>query len=261
MPLHLVHAEEWTTPHEIPNAVADVRRRWADALLSEAAAELRTSHPGLVVGTESADGRPAASLAAIAKNASLVVLGSRGLGGLTGFVLGSVAMALVHTVEQPIVLVRADEDAEADADVHHRDRDLVVGLDISRPCAALLAFAFAEASRRNCRLHAVHSWKLPPVAGYGSAYDPRVYAQLDLGAKANLDDALRPWREKYPAVDTLGHSSDGHPVRHLLRKASGAGLLIVGRRIRRPSVGTHIGPVTHAVIHHAQVPVAVIAHE
>ncbi|MFE9557784.1 universal stress protein [Streptomyces sp. NPDC006703] len=260
-PLHLVHAEEWSTPLDIPVTAADVRRRWADALLREAADELRSSHPGVAVSTESFDGRPATSLAVLAGSASMLVLGSRGLGGLTGFILGSLAMELIHTIERPVVLVRASEDAEAHPGEHHRDRELVVGLDTSRPCDALLAFAFEEASRRSCTLHAVHTWKLPPVAGYGAAYDPRLHAQLDLSARAGLNDLLRPWQEKYPTVHVTGHASAGHPAWQLLEKASGAGLLIVGRRIRRSPVGAHIGPVTHAVIHHARVPIAVIAHE
>ncbi|MFD5932284.1 universal stress protein [Streptomyces sp. NPDC060333] len=260
-PLHLVHVEESTAPLDAPAPTADVRRHWTDALLSEAADDLLTSHAGVVVSTESIDGPPAASLKKAAEDASMLVLGSRGLGSLTGYILGSVAMAVVHTTERPVVLVRTDEDAEASAgSTHTHDRPLVVGLDLSRPCDTLLAFAFAEASLRDCALHAVYSWKLPPVAGYGSAYDPRVHAQLDLSARTNLSDVLRPWREKYPAIDVIEHASAGHPVHQLMEKASGAGLLIVGRRIRRSPVGAHIGPVTHSVIHHARVPVAVIAH-
>lgn len=91
----------------------------------------------------------------------MLVLGSRGLSTLTGFVLGSVGMAVIQATERPIVLVRAAEDATPHVHGRHMDRDIVVGIDISRPCDDLLAFAFDEASRRACTLHALHSWMLP----------------------------------------------------------------------------------------------------
>ncbi|MFD5929037.1 universal stress protein, partial [Streptomyces griseoaurantiacus] len=36
--------------------------------------------------------------------------------------------------------------------------------------------------------------------------------------------------------------------------------VVVGRRVRRTLFGVHIGAVTHAVMHHATAPVAVVAH-
>ncbi|WP_179202557.1 universal stress protein, partial [Streptomyces caniscabiei] len=37
-------------------------------------------------------------------------------------------------------------------------------------------------------------------------------------------------------------------------------LVVVGRHVRRSPLGAHIGPVAHAVLHHAGVPVAVVPH-
>ncbi|GGR27498.1 universal stress protein [Streptomyces aurantiogriseus] len=37
-----------------------------------------------------------------------------------------------------------------------------------------------------------------------------------------------------------------------------AGLVVVGRRVHRPVLGLRIGPVTHAVRHHAAAPVALV---
>uniref|UniRef100_UPI0037D9C254 universal stress protein n=1 Tax=Streptomyces sp. C11-1 TaxID=3444503 RepID=UPI0037D9C254 len=37
-----------------------------------------------------------------------------------------------------------------------------------------------------------------------------------------------------------------------------AGLTVVGRRVRGSSLGTRIGPVAHAVLHHARTPVVVV---
>ncbi|MFJ7591336.1 universal stress protein [Streptomyces sp. NPDC097617] len=261
MPLHLIHSEEWSSPRDRPMPTSDVRRHWAQALLNETADELRASHPGLDVVIRSLDGRPAAELAGVAAGASMIVLGSRGLGTVTGFVLGSVGMAVIQATVRPVVMVRAIEDAVPHPDGRHAARELLVGLDISRPCDALLAFAFEEAARRACALHVLHTWSLPPLVGYGAAYDPRVHAQLEMSAQASLGDALGPWRDKYPDVGVISRASVGHAATSLVERSSEAGLIVVGRRIRRSSIGAHIGPVTHAVLHHAKAPVAIIAHE
>ncbi|WP_314245509.1 universal stress protein [Streptomyces kutzneri] len=261
VPLHLVHAEEWSSPHDLPMPTSDVRRHWAQALLNETADALRARHPELEVGIRSIDGRPAAELASVAAGVNMIVLGSRGLGTVTGFVLGSVGMAVIQATVRPVVMVRASEDAVPHPDDWHAARELLVGVDISRPCDALLAFAFEEAARRACALHVLHSWSLPPLVGYGAAYDPRVHAQLGMSAEASLHDVLAPWRDKYPDVGVIARTSLGHAATELIRMGSEAGLIVVGRRIRRSSIGAHIGPVTHAVLHHAKAPVAVIAHE
>ncbi|WP_406087360.1 universal stress protein [Streptomyces virginiae] len=261
VPLHLVHAEEWSSPRGLPVPTSEVRRHWAQALLTETADELRASQPGLDVDVRSFDGRPAAELAGVAAGASMIVLGSRGLGTVTGFVLGSVGMAVIQATIRPVVMVRASEDAVQHPDGRHAARDVLVGVDISRPCDALLAFAFEEAARRACALHVLHSWLLPPLVGYGAAYDPRVHAQLEMNANASLGDVLGPWRDKYPGVGVISRASAGHASTELVDRSSEAGLIVVGRRIRKSSIGAHIGPVTHAVLHHAEAPVAVIAHD
>ncbi|MFD9268556.1 universal stress protein [Streptomyces goshikiensis] len=261
VPLHLVHAEEWSSPRDRPVPTSEVRRHWAQALLNETADELRASHTELDVDIRSLDGRPAAELAGVAAGANMIVLGSRGLGTVTGFVLGSVGMAVIQATVRPVVMVRASEDAVQHPDGRHAAREVLVGVDISRPCDALLAFAFEEAARRASTLHVMHSWSLPPLVGYGAAYDPRVHAQLEMSANASLGDVLGPWQDKYPDVGVISRASAGHAATELIERSSGAGLIVVGRRLRRSSIGAHIGPVTHAALHHAKAPVAVIAHE
>lgn len=53
-------------------------------------------------------GSPATTLLETAKGADLVVVGSRGLGGFTGLLLGSVSHQLARHVECPLVVVPAD---------------------------------------------------------------------------------------------------------------------------------------------------------
>ncbi|MEW1636907.1 universal stress protein [Streptomyces sp. NPDC093801] len=257
--LRLVHAGERPAP-SVPQAAGAVRAEWAEALLRESAAALRRVHPELDVTTGTVSGPPAAALAADAAGSDLLVLGSRGLGTLAGFAVGSVANAVLHSTERPVVLVRSAEDALAHPNGGHTGRDLVVGVDISRPCAPVLAFAFEEASRRSCGLHVVHAWTPTPLFGAGTAYDPRIRAQLHETMAGDLEDALAPWRKEFPAVTVTARAPMGHAAQKLLDAGAQAGLVVVGRRIRRPPHGARVGSTTHAVIHHSVSPVAVVAH-
>jgi hypothetical protein len=70
-----------------------------------------------------------------------------------------------------------------------------------------------------------------------------------------------PRREEFPTVKIDPQATIGQPTVQILDAAKGASLVTVGRRIRRVSLGTHIGPITSAVTHHANSPVAVVAHD
>ncbi|MEU1464263.1 universal stress protein [Streptomyces sp. NPDC005727] len=238
-------------------------------MLREAAEGLRLRHPGLEVGTEQLTGRPAEVLAGIAEDAETLVLGSRGLGGVGGFLVGSVGLAVLTHTERPVVLVRAGEQA---ADEHEQDpagipsaatpfRPVLLGLDTAGPDAAPIEFAFETAARRGVPLRVLHGWNPPRYHPYGLAPDPEVTAMVARSDAAALAEALEPWQRKYPDVEVVAESRGESPSAVLVEAARDASLVVVGRRIRRSGVGTHIGPVTHAVLHHATAPVAVVAHD
>jgi nucleotide-binding universal stress UspA family protein len=75
-----------------------------------------------------------------------------------------------------------------------------------------------------------------------------------------LETVLGPWRDKYPTVEVRELVEEGRPAQRLLEDTQDAGLLVVGRRIRPTRIGTHTGPVAHAVMHHVRCPVAVVPH-
>jgi len=72
-----------------------------------AAVECATSrHRMLVVTSDVLQGQPGAVLAGASRHAGLVVVGSRGLGGFTGLVLGSVSHHVIHRCACPVMVVR-----------------------------------------------------------------------------------------------------------------------------------------------------------
>ncbi|MGW7363744.1 universal stress protein [Streptomyces sp. NPDC054841] len=260
-PLRLVHADErpvWTVD---PVAQADAQRRWAEQLLTEAAEELRCKHPSLEITTRQLSGPAPAALAAEAAEADLLVLGSRGLSGVMGFVLGSVGMQTITATEPPVVLVRAPKPpgAQNQAAPAGPSRDVVVGVDIHQSCDPLLDFAFDEAAHRGGRLRTLYGWSLPPVVRDALGLEA---AERDMrpDIARSLRDILAPWQGKYPSVTVVELTPIGAPSQLLVQSAADADLVVVGRRIRRSPLGAHIGSITHAVIHHCTAPVAIVAH-
>ncbi|MGW3248915.1 universal stress protein [Streptomyces sp. NPDC001070] len=268
LPLRLLHAWEWRPYANAPLAGPVAMRSWAAGIPRDAALTLQERYPLLEVASQEIAGQPVAVLAAAAGEAEVLALGSRGLHGITGFLVGSVALAVIAAVHRPVVLVRAGKTAE---DEHFPDadglasattpyRDVVLGLDLDQPHDDLLAFAFDAAARRAARLRVIHGWTLPPnVHGTGTVLPDLIKAATTERDTA-LREALRPWQLKYPEVDVHAHQAIGRAADHLVDASAEAGLLVVGRRIRRSAVGSHIGPVTHAVLHHSAAPVAVVPH-
>ncbi|HEX5569205.1 MAG TPA: universal stress protein [Streptomyces sp.] len=278
LPLCLVHVRE-PDPYASLVSSQEAREQWAGREPRRTADDLAVRYPMLEVTTEQLTGRPAEVLTGAAEQAEVLVLGSRGLGAVAGFLVGSVALSTVARVRCPVVLVRAGTAGEgarptgADADPPEVPRpaeipedpapyrDVVLGLELYRPCEELLAFAFDAAARRGAALRVVHGWNPPLVYGLDPiVVDPGLAADLAAESSRVLNDALRPWHGKYPDVEVRARAVIGRPAHHLLEAAADASLVVVGRRNRRSRIGFHIGPVTHAVMHHCAVPVAVVPH-
>ncbi|MFJ9589064.1 universal stress protein [Streptomyces acidicola] len=270
VPLRLVNVWE-PVPEPMGRAPllgADVEHEWRDRVPRKAADGIRGRHPGVEVIVGQFFGAATEVLTEETKDAELLVLGSRGLGGIGGFLLGSVGQSVVAHSDVPVVLVRAGEQA---TDEHLRDpagdpsadtpyRPVVLGLDTDSPDDTLIGFAFDAAARRDTALKAVHGWSPPPHFAHGIPEHPGLEAERGQWEAVALNEVLRPWRQKLPSVEVVEDSRPGKPAHHLVDASREASLVVVGRRVRRSPIGAHIGPVTHAVLHHATAPVAVVAH-
>ncbi|MGW0821665.1 universal stress protein [Streptomyces sp. NPDC002845] len=91
-----------------------------------------------------------------------------------------------------------------------------------------------------------------------SGRDARTGTARGPGAPRRRDAA--PVVEKFPEVAVTETVTEGRAGAELVRASTGASLVVVGRRTRDSRLGTRIGPVTHAVLHHVRCPVAVVPH-
>lgn len=269
--LRLVHA--WQLhPRPAANVPMDMTERsWARQILSEASDSVRAAHPGLQIVEQQVKDSPATALLAAAKDAELVVLGSRGLTGATGFLLGSVSAKVIARSPRPVVLVREGESAVGEhfsplAGVSPDEipqtpyRDVVLGLDTGQPCDELIEFAFETARRCGAALRVIHTFTVPPGYAIADRVSPPPGPELLAEREHAVVATLRPWCEKFPEVTVTETVVEGRAATELPRAASGAALVVVGRRIRDSRLGVHTGPVAHAVLHHAGCPVAVVPH-
>ncbi|MFB6612668.1 universal stress protein [Streptomyces sp. NPDC085524] len=259
--LDLVHAEEWLENPPLPVTTTEGRRQWAEAVLRDTAEETHRAHPSLKIDTRRVGGLPALALTRAAEDSDMLVLGSRALGGIRGFLVGSTGASTIIEAVRPVVLVRSVDHTGNPPDGTRDRGPVVVGVDIHQPCDKLLAFAFEEAAHRRCPLVIIHGWSPPPILSYAPTLDPGVQQEMAHGITTALDEMISPWHEKYPALQVDSRATVGQSAIQILDAASAAALVVVGRRIRHSAFGTHIGPVTHAVMHHAVAPVAVVAHE
>jgi nucleotide-binding universal stress UspA family protein len=79
----------------------DARKVLADALN-----EVSSVEPDVIIRSSVVEGHPAEVLVRAARGADMLVVGSRGHGGFTGAVLGSVSQYCVHHAPCPVLVIR-----------------------------------------------------------------------------------------------------------------------------------------------------------
>ncbi|WP_377273864.1 universal stress protein [Peterkaempfera sp. SMS 1(5)a] len=256
-PLRLVHTSLWDRyePDSSDNPdLAQARKAVAD-LVAVAMDRVTARWPDVQAQVEVVPNAPAPALLEAASSASLLVVGNRGHGGFTGLLLGSVGLQVAARAACPVVVVRGAGDA---VERHHGR--IVLGVSDAEASGPAASFAFEYAERWGARLEAVHAWHAPPDPFL--AYGPGQSAMADayyVQAGSALRSATSQAAATHPRVPLhltprwgLAHSA-------LVESAAEADLLVVGAR-RRPGPGLQLGPVNHAVLHHAPCPVAVVPH-
>ena len=255
--LRLVRAFSWTTserPIRDGGRVAQYRdellkiARGQVARAARIAADVR---PEVETTTQVAIGAPIEVLGSEARRAQLLVLGDRGLGGLAGLLLGSVAVGLAAHGACPVVIVRGERGGAGNA-----ESPVVVGIDDSSISEAALAFAFDAAAARGVGLVVVHAWS-------PTAIDDALAPVMDWDAATAEEDAvlaerLAGWEQKHPEVAVRRTVVRDGAVRALVAASREAQLVVVGSRGRGNATGLLLGSISHAVLHASHCPVAIV---
>ncbi|WP_082072155.1 universal stress protein [Pseudarthrobacter chlorophenolicus] len=245
VPLHLVHCTLWPLLTKnlgpVPGIADSGLQRAAEITLEEGVGHAKQASPGVDVRTSLVSGSPAVQLPKIAADQELLVVGSRGLGGFMGLLVGSVSLELAATAPCPVAVIREGGDPGGPV--------LVAVDDLSSPA---LEDACSAAAAEGTRLVIAHVQTVP--SGYRLVRDP-----VDPGAAAEalLDAAVANARELAPELTVEKQLlTDTSVPRAVLHAAEAARLTVVGTKGQGVIKGS-IGSTAHAILHHAKGPVLV----
>lgn len=198
---------------------------------------------------------------------AIVVMGTRGLGGIRKLLLGSVSDAVVHQADCPVMVVHADEHPANTAGV----QQILVPVDGSSSSdqAARLAGEIARGS--NAAVQLLFAYARHPAeadGGYSTLGEAPVYteAMVEEFLQAGREEAGRTFAR---ARTHLGEIPAGITEHELSGPAAGAlldhvndqqkpSMVIMGRRGLSGWQETLVGSVSHALLSKAACPVAVI---
>ncbi|SFY47188.1 universal stress protein [Streptomyces sp. F-1] len=256
--LRLVHAFGWSSihpPHGGPpwnRAEAGVREL-VDGTLVEAELRAHRIAPDTDIHREVTVGEPVVVLEIESRTASLVVVGSRGLGGFGGLLLGSTAVHLAAYGRCPVLVVRGRPDPAG---------PVLLAVDGSPAGERAVEFAFAEASVRGADLLALHVWNAwSERVPEGPDDQLRIVVDVDRLREEEqrlLDETLSPWRTRYPGVAVEQRLVRSRIRPALIEASRDAQLVVAGARGRGGFGGLLLGSVSQALLQHAHCPVAVV---
>lgn len=244
----------------------------AKSILEEAKDRARAA--GAEVTASVTTGDPAGVLVEMSRQYGLAVVGTRGRGGFTGRLLGTVSSALPAHARCPVVVVPFTEEKEqAPASetlqgVGFEERGnrplvpirrVVVGVDGSQTAEKALRAAIRQARLWESELVAVAgvpvgsnvgmlSW-LPAAVDHDA-----VLADVTEGLNVIVDRVLKD----YPGTTVRRIVLDGTGAELLTEFSVASDLVVVGSRGRGGFTGLLLGSTSQAVLHHSKCPVLVI---
>lgn len=253
-PLRLVHTWVWPllgvglgpAPGAPPDAGLEAQ---AERILSEGADLARTVSPGLAVETSLVTGDASVRLVDASRDAQLLVVGHRGLGGFAGLLLGSVGAAVAAHAECPVAVVRGELDGTG---------PVVVGVDASERSQHVLQEAIAAADRLDAPVRAVHCVELPLRQHLARSYQDAL-AGATREARERLEKQVAEARSAAgPDVAVDLRLGDLPPAKELVAASADARLVVVGSRGAGGLTGMLLGSTGHALIHHSTCPVLIV---
>ncbi|TDC28792.1 universal stress protein [Micromonospora sp. 15K316] len=251
LPLHLLHGYLHPLGYGVPLSPYDlglpVPSDAGQQMLERAVGELATRWPGVHIEARQLAGGPGAALVEESQRAELVVVGSRGLGGFGGLLLGSVSAQVVAHAHCPVLVVRG-----ADGPVPERG-PVLVGVDGSESAELAVRYAAEEAARREAELVLVHAEEGRHPESAGGVPPEEEPSTL-------LASAAAAARDGHPDLAVTARTVRARSAEQALIEASReAALMVVGTRGRGGFVGMLLGSVSQALVHHAHCSV-LVAH-
>jgi nucleotide-binding universal stress UspA family protein len=254
-PLRIVHAFMWPTvgvavSPGLAGPSLQAFRDQAEEIVTEARQLATKVAPDIAITARILTGGPGQVLRDESRQAVLLVLGDRGLGGFAELLIGSVAVQTASHGACPIMVVRGDR---------HSTGPIVVGVDGSAVSVRALAFAVEEAALRGADLHVLHAWTGDAATELNDTL-PTSYEFFsgDQEEKRVLAEALAGIAQRYPDVPIRREVVRGSARRLLVERSRTAQLVVAGDRGHGGVAGLVLGSVSQHLVHRAACPVVVV---
>jgi nucleotide-binding universal stress UspA family protein len=247
VPLSVVQAWSYPSLAVIPGwtelvAPAEMDDRTVDEIRAVVADELGDLPP--FVDVAALRGPAADAILRVAQPDAVLVLGSRGLGGFAGLLLGSVSRECIEYAPCPVVIARDDQSPVEGGGV------IMVGKDGSENSARALAWAGEFGELTGAAVVAVYAWETS-----SSEVNPRLHQRLRSEAQATVDTWIADGAHSAASIQAEGEA------RKTLVELTGrmdAKLVVVGRRGTSRLRGLATGGVTSYLVANSPTTVAVI---
>lgn len=259
VPLRIVHAFGRPAAH-LPSAVApanpaDYRLEpMVRRVLACAEERAHAAAPGIEVTRSAVPGEALAMLEIESRSATLAVVGSRGLSGFAGLLLGSTAVHLAAHGHCPLMVVRGRPVPTG---------PVLLAVDGSEEGETAVEFAFAEAAVRKAPLVALHVWNTWSERAFEGPGDPLTAVVVDVDHLRDaeqhlLDETVAPRQGAFPQVVVERRLVRSRIRPALIDASRSAQLVVAGARGRGGFTGLLLGSVSQALLHHAHCPITVV---
>ncbi|MDQ0735086.1 universal stress protein [Arthrobacter agilis] len=223
----------------VPTVKDSGLRSAAQRIAAEGLGLARQAEPDVDTSERLIVGFPSEVLTRLSVEASLLVTGTRGLGGFAGLLIGSVSLHLAAAASCPIAVIRDDQPANG---------DVLVAVDGSPESDRAVIAAASLATTLHAQLRILHV----------RPYSRHVAARLaDLESDPVIQQALNllPGDTDLTVIEDsfAEHSVPGVIVHH----TRGAMIVVLGAKGNN-TLGARLGSTVHAVLHHAQGSVLVV---
>jgi nucleotide-binding universal stress UspA family protein len=247
----------WVGPPEVTDlrlVDGEWRKYGTDFLVEVERRVSRAIGPTVPVSSEITHGSVVPALVEVSQNAAIVVMQHHRMDRARHVRTLSVTNGVAARAHAPVVAV-----PDSWREVGQRSDVIVVGVEDAVSSARVARWAFEEAQRLGGSVRLVRAWF------FSAAFDGDMFegqaglvhtAYVREGVRREFADLMESFPDvpcevvavHGPAADALVAQSRSHDVRRI----------VVGRHEPTLPLGSHLGPVTRAVLNHSSCPVVVV---
>ncbi|MFI8281424.1 universal stress protein [Streptomyces sp. NPDC085929] len=252
-PLTIVHAGDLGADVDsIDSAAVQRIRDTGRRLLDDAAARVSEQFPDLSVTTTLSESEVTGSVLDATPADGTIVVGPPGRGRFAELLLGSVGLTVAGRAQGPVIVVRGSTEAAP------RPRRVVLAAVRDDLDLDVLHFAAKTAQNRKASLRVLKAWLFLQSVGSVAPMldDLSGIAKTEAVATSCFAESIRTeFPDLMVTEDTVRATSVAGA---LVEESLHADLLVIGARRRALALGSPLGRVTDAILHHSRCPVAIV---